>query len=91
MVPVEKLLLKTQVSEKFLHSEVNLLIQHIIVQDQDEQMNNNNIDKGLLITVNNVYYMYTFIKIIIYYPPLLKSNYINRHNYIKFYEFNLFY
>ena len=26
---IEKLLLKTQVSEKFLHSEVNLLIQHI--------------------------------------------------------------
>ena len=26
---IEKLLLKTLVSEKFLHSEVNLLIQHI--------------------------------------------------------------
>ena len=34
---IEKLLLKTQVSEKFLRSEVNLLIQHIIVQDQDGQ------------------------------------------------------
>ena len=29
---------------KFLHSEVNLLIQHIIVQDQGGQ--NNNIDKA---------------------------------------------
>ena len=37
---IEKLLLKTQVSETFLHSEVNLLIQHIIVQDQDGQNNN---------------------------------------------------
>ena len=36
----EKLLLKTQVTEKFLHSEVNLIIQHIIVQDQDGQNNN---------------------------------------------------
>ena len=36
---IEKLLLKNQVSEKFLHSEVNLLIQHIIVQDQDGQNN----------------------------------------------------
>jgi hypothetical protein len=27
--------------EKLLHSEVNLLIQHIIVQDQDGQKNNN--------------------------------------------------
>ena len=27
---------------KFLHSEVNLLIQHIIVQDQDGQNNNMN-------------------------------------------------
>ena len=33
---IEKLLLKTQVSlTSFLHSEVNQLIQHIIVQDQD--------------------------------------------------------
>ena len=32
-------------TNKFLHSEVNLLIQHIIVQDQDGQNNkNNNID-----------------------------------------------
>ena len=29
--------LKTQVSGKFLHTEVNLIIQHIIVQDQDGQ------------------------------------------------------
>ena len=28
---IEKLLLKTQVSEKFLYSEVNLLIQYIII------------------------------------------------------------
>ena len=34
------LLKKTQVSEKFLHSEVNLLIKDIIVQDQDGQNNN---------------------------------------------------
>ena len=27
----------------FLHSEVNLLIQHIIVQDQDEQNNMENL------------------------------------------------
>ena len=34
-------LLKTQVSlTSFLHSEVNKLIQHIIVQDQDVQNNN---------------------------------------------------
>ena len=33
---IEKLPLKTQVSlTSFLHSEVNQLIQHIIVQDQD--------------------------------------------------------
>ena len=37
---IEKLLLKTQVSEQVLHSEVNLLIQHIIVQDQDGKNNN---------------------------------------------------
>ena len=38
---IEKLLLKTQVSlTSFLHSEVNQLIQHIIVQDQDGQNNN---------------------------------------------------
>jgi len=36
---IEKLLLKTQVSEKFLHSEVNLIIQYIIIQDQDGQNN----------------------------------------------------
>ena len=34
----EKLLLKTQVN-KFLHSEVNLLIQHVRVQNQDGQNN----------------------------------------------------
>ena len=34
---IEKLLLKSQVSEKFLHSEVNLIIQYIIVQDLDGQ------------------------------------------------------
>jgi hypothetical protein len=28
---------------KFLHSEVNLLIQHIIAQGQDGQNNNNNL------------------------------------------------
>ena len=32
---------------KFLHSEVNLLIQYIIVQDQDGQ--NNNVTKLLLL------------------------------------------
>ena len=37
---IEKLLLKTQVSEKFLLSEVNLIIKYIIVQDQDGQNNN---------------------------------------------------
>ena len=37
---IEKLLLKTQVSEKFLHSEVNLLLQYIIVQGQGGQNNN---------------------------------------------------
>ena len=37
---IEKHLLKTQVSEKFLHSEVNLIIQYIIVHDQDGQNNN---------------------------------------------------
>ena len=39
--------------EKFLHSEVNVLIKHIIVQDEDGQ-NNNNIhiyDRGLVIFV----------------------------------------
>ena len=40
---IEKLLLKTQVSlTSLLHSEVNKLIQHIIVQDQDGQNNNTN-------------------------------------------------
>ena len=43
---IEKLLLKTQVSLiSFLHSEVNKLIQHIIVQVQDGQNNNKNKDK----------------------------------------------
>ena len=39
---IENLLLKTQVSwlNKFLHSEVNLSIQHIILKDQDGQNNN---------------------------------------------------
>ena len=37
---IEKLLLTTQVSEKFLHSEVNLIIQYIIVQDEYGQNNN---------------------------------------------------
>ena len=32
-------MLKTQVTEKFLHSEVNQLIQYIIVQAQDGQNN----------------------------------------------------
>ena len=36
---IKKLLLKTQVSKKFLHSEVNLLIQNLTVQDQDGQNN----------------------------------------------------
>ena len=40
---IEKLPLKTQVSlTSFLHSEVNQLIQHIIMQDQDGQNNNTN-------------------------------------------------
>ena len=39
---IKKLLLKTQSKlNKFLHSELNLLIQHIIVQDQDGQNNSN--------------------------------------------------
>ena len=33
---------------KFLHSEVNQLIQHIIVKDQDGQNNNNNNNNGIL-------------------------------------------
>ena len=37
---IEKLLPKTQVSEKFWHSEMNLKIQYITVQDQDGQNNN---------------------------------------------------
>ena len=37
---IEKLLLKKIKLNKLLHSEVNLLIQHIIVQDQDGQNNN---------------------------------------------------
>ena len=40
---IEKLMLKTQNSSKlnkFLHSEVNLLIQHIVVQDQEGENNN---------------------------------------------------
>ena len=36
---IETLLLRTQISEKFFISEVNLLIQHIIMQDQDGQNN----------------------------------------------------
>ena len=32
---------------KFLHSEVNQLIQHIIVQDQDGQNNNINVKTGV--------------------------------------------
>ena len=44
---IEKLLLKTQVSLTCsLHSEVNKLIQHIIVQDQDGQ--NNKISKHFI-------------------------------------------
>ena len=35
-----ELLLKIQVNENFLHSEVNLIIQYIILQDQDGQNNN---------------------------------------------------
>ena len=34
---IKKLLLRTRVSEKFLHSEGNLIIQYILVQDQDGQ------------------------------------------------------
>ena len=30
---IENILLKTLISEKFLHSEVNLIMQYIIVQD----------------------------------------------------------
>ena len=37
-------MLKTQLSEKFLHGEVNLIIQYIIVQDQDGQNININIE-----------------------------------------------
>ena len=37
---IEKLLQNSSKLNKFLHSEVNLLIQHIIVQDQDGQNNN---------------------------------------------------
>ena len=40
---IEKLLLRTQVSEKFFHSEVIIIIQHIIVEDQDGQNNNTQI------------------------------------------------
>ena len=37
---IEKLLIKNSSKlNKFLHSEVNLLIQHIIVEDQDGQNN----------------------------------------------------
>ena len=37
---IEKLLLKNSSKlNKFLHSEVNILIQHVIVQDQEEQNN----------------------------------------------------
>ena len=41
----KKKILKTQ--EKFLHSEVNLLIQHILVQDQDGKNNAKNPRKVL--------------------------------------------
>ena len=49
----EKLLLRTQASEKFLHSEVNLIIQYIIVQDQDGQ--NNNIYNALHMVLKNIF------------------------------------
>ena len=41
---IEKpLLINSSKLNKFLHSEVNLLIQHIIVQDQDGHNNNLNV------------------------------------------------
>ena len=39
MVPVELAAKNSSKLNKFLHSEVNLLIQHIIVQDQDGKNN----------------------------------------------------
>ena len=51
-VPVELASAKNSSKlKKFLHSEVNLLIQHIIVQDQDGQ-NNNNINSPKKIGIN---------------------------------------
>ena len=37
---IEKLLVNSSKLNKFLHRELNLLMQHIIVHDQDEQNNN---------------------------------------------------
>ena len=42
-------MLKTQVSGKFLLSEVNILIQHILVKDQDGQNNNIRVSMSYLI------------------------------------------
>jgi len=42
---------------KFLHSEVNLLIQHIIVQDQDGQNNSKDILLILACIVVNTSYL----------------------------------
>ena len=36
---IEKVLPKTQVSAKLLHSQVSLIIHILVVQDQDEQEN----------------------------------------------------
>ena len=47
---IKKLLLKTQVSEKLLRSELNLLIQHIIVQDGQ----NNNTYLAQILSTNFV-------------------------------------
>jgi hypothetical protein len=48
---------------KFLHREVNLLIQHIIVQDQDGQ--NNNISKVVLkfIFIQKDFFILSWFKI----------------------------
>ena len=47
---IKKLLLTTQVSEKLLRSELNLLIQHIIVQDGQ----NNNTYLAQILSTNFV-------------------------------------
>ena len=64
----EKLLLKTQVSEKFLHSEVDLIIQYVIVQYRDRQNNNIRIciveiDISSRNWIFSVQYMYKLMKL----------------------------